>query len=81
MTDFQKALQYVKDNVEQIDVEHAIHHMDRDRCTLRMIDDGLCGKISDLMEEYGADNDLPEGWWLNECDEDDIIFKLYDLYE
>ena len=81
MTEFQKALQYVKDNVEQIDVEHAIHHMDRGHFPLRMVDESLSMKINDLMEEYGDDNDLPEGWWLDECDEDDIIFKLYDLYE
>lgn len=81
MTDFQKALQYVKENVEQIDVEHAIHHIDRDHVPLRLVDETLCMKIYDLMEEYGADNDFPEGWWLDECDEDEIIFKLYDLYE
>lgn len=81
MTEFQKALQYVKDNVEKIDVEHAIHHMDRGHYPLRMVDESLSMKINDLMEEYGDDNDLPEGWWLDECDEDDIIFKLYELYE
>lgn len=81
MTDFQKALQYVKENVEQIDIEHAIHHIDRDHAPLRLVDETLCMKIYDLMEEYGADNDFPEGWWLDECDEDEIIFKLYDLYE
>ena len=32
--------------------------------------------ISDLMDEYGADNDLPEGWWLDEGDEDDIFMQL-----
>ena len=81
MNDFQEALQYVEENVEQIDVEHAIHHIDRDHAPLRLVDESLSMKINDLMEEYGADNDLPEGWWLDECDEDEIIFKLYDLYE
>ena len=81
MNDFQKALQYVKDNVEQIDVEHALHYMDRYRAPLRMIDETLSMKMCDLMEEYGADNYLPEGWWLDECDEDDLIYKVYDFYE
>lgn len=81
MSDFKKALQYVKDNVEQIDVEHALHHMNRENIPLRLADDTLGMKIYDLMEEYGADNDLPEGWWLDECDEDEIIFKVYELYE
>lgn len=81
MNDFQKAIQYVKENVDRIDIEHALHHMDKYRCPLRMVDESLSMKIYDLMEEYGADYDLPEGWWLDECDEEDIIYKLYDLYE
>lgn len=30
----------------------------------------LSDAIYDLMEEYGADNGLPEGWWLDEHDEE-----------
>lgn len=33
-------------------------------------------KVIDLLEEYGQDNDLPEGWWENEGDIDDILLKL-----
>ena len=33
-------------------------------------------KIIDLLEEYGADNDLPEGWWEGEGDIDDWMIKL-----
>jgi len=81
MTDFRKALRYVKDNIDRIDVEHALHHMYRDHAPLRLVDESLSMIICDLMEEYGADNDLPEGWWLDECDEDDLIHLLYGLYE
>lgn len=34
------------------------------------------GKIIDLLEEYGQDNDLPEGWWMEECDIDDIVLLI-----
>ena len=34
------------------------------------------GKIIDLLEEYGEDNDLPEGWWEEYGDIDDILMKL-----
>lgn len=34
------------------------------------------GKISDLLEEYGQDNDLPEGWWMEECNMDDIVLLI-----
>jgi antitoxin component of RelBE/YafQ-DinJ toxin-antitoxin module len=32
--------------------------------------------VIDLLEEYGQDNDLPEGWWENEGDIDDILLEL-----
>lgn len=37
------------------------------------IDDG---KIIDLLEEYGDDHDLPEGWWMEECEMDDIVLLI-----
>lgn len=37
------------------------------------IDDG---KIIDLLEEYGDDHDLGEGWWEGECELDDIVLLI-----
>ena len=37
------------------------------------IDDG---KIIDLLEEYGDDHDLGEGWWEEEADIDDIVLLI-----
>jgi len=34
------------------------------------------GKITDLLEEYGADHDLPEGWWMEEKELDDIVLLI-----
>lgn len=34
------------------------------------------GKIIDLLEEYSQDNDLSEGWWMEECDIDDIVLLI-----
>lgn len=33
-------------------------------------------KIIDLLEEYGDDHDLGEGWWEEECDLDDIVLLI-----
>ncbi len=30
-------------------------------------------KITDLLEEYGDDNDLPEGWYLDEYDASEVL--------
>jgi hypothetical protein len=79
MTEFEKAALYVIDQLDEIDVQHAIYHMDRDRRPLSMVDASLCGKISDLMEEYADDNDLPEGWWLDYGDEDEVLTTALNL--
>lgn len=33
-------------------------------------------KITDLLEEYGQDHDLPEGWYLDEYDADEVMLML-----
>lgn len=33
-------------------------------------------KIIDLLEEYGEDHDLPDGWYLDEYDADDVMLML-----
>ena len=38
------------------------------------IPSGIADKLIDGMEEYGEDNDLPEGWWMEYGDEEDVFF-------
>ncbi len=71
-----KALAYVRENVDPVDIGKALETMAEYRCPFNMVDDGLADKIQDLLEEYGADNDLPEGWWEEFGDLDDIVYKL-----
>ena len=70
------AIAYARENIDREEIVYAIFKMDKYRCPLRQTGTNLDMKISDLMEEYSADNDLPEGWWLEEMDIDDIIFEL-----
>ena len=79
MTDFEKAALYAFDQLEDVDVQHALYHMDRDRMPLSMVDASLCREITDGMEDYGYDNDLPEGWWLEFGDEEDVLWTALKL--
>ena len=78
MEEFEKALQYVRENknwsnaLEQV----AWERIGEWRVPLYMTGTGIDDKIHDLMEEYSDDNDLPEGWWLEFGDEDEIFWKL-----
>ena len=77
-TDLQKAIQYVKDNMDEDDM--AILKAEMNLCWKSHIvpdeDTVECGKVIDLLEEYGQDNDLPEGWWMSEAEMADILCEL-----
>lgn len=73
-----KALDYVRDNIDpddlviiraQVDKSYSNHMAPGDCVT----DDS---KVIDLLEEYGQDNDLPEGWWEEYGDINDVLLEL-----
>lgn len=76
MNDIEKAIEYVRDNVDLEDVLTAKLNMEFLREPLYRVNNTLCDEIYDLMEEYGSDNELPEGWWLEENDEETILMCL-----
>lgn len=78
MTDFENAVQYVKDNHQWSEAREAValERINHNRCSIEYADSGIADEIVDLMEEYGADNDLPEGWWMDEGDVDSIFMNL-----
>lgn len=53
----------------QIDRSYRYHMNPSDCCA-------FCSRVEELLEEYGEDNDLPEGWWMYEGDIDDWLLKL-----
>ena len=71
-------------------IDYALEHLDdADRAVIRaecnkaymqhlvpdenVVDDH---KITDLLEEYGEDNGLPEGWYLDEYDASEILLMV-----
>ena len=58
------------------EVEVTIRKMAQRREPLYAANHQLCNQIMDLLEEYGSDNDYPEGWWMNYMDEEEVLFKL-----
>jgi len=60
-----KAIKYVRENMDEDDM--AILHAEMNKCyKMHLIPDSNvmdCSKVSEQLEEYGEENDLPEGWW------------------
>lgn len=76
MNDIEKAIEYVRRKVDLQDVLIAKLKMGDKREPLYRVNSTLCDTIYDLMEEYSQDNYLPEGWWLEEHDEETILMCL-----
>lgn len=75
---FKKAVAYVKENrkFDDVDVDYACKYMELYRCPLSMVSTRIADEIHDLMEEFSDNNDLPEGWWYNIGDEEDVFYEV-----
>lgn len=69
-------LSYISQEVDMERVSLAIKYMDIQRAPLSVVDEGLFDQIYDLLEDYGEDNGLSEGWWMSEFEIDDIVLQL-----
>lgn len=80
VSDIDKAIAFVANEVDKDVIEATYALMTLRRVPMFSVNNQLSDKIYDLMEEYGQDNDLPEGWWLYEYDEEDIFLRVLDLF-
>ena len=72
------AIRYVAENCTWSNAEEnlALNIIEKRRCGLDYASPDIYNAIYDLMEEYSADNDLPEEWWLEYTDVDEIFYNL-----
>lgn len=74
---FNAALEYVRDNKSWTDTQEAlaIEDMVRYRCPIEYADDDISDEIAALMDEYGKELGLPDGWWM-EHEVNEIFWEL-----
>jgi len=74
---FKDAVLYVRDQMDEDDLTilraQVSKNYKQHNAPATGIDDS---KVIDLLEEYGEDHDLPEGWYLDEYDADDVMLLL-----
>ena len=75
--DLKKAIAYVKENLEEYELAELNAQME-EAYAMHLMPDVTCNydKVIDLLEEYGEDNELGEGWWEEYGDINDILFEL-----
>lgn len=74
----ENAIQYVRDNKTWSDAEEelALEKINHLRCNINVASDKIACEIADLMNDYGWNNNLPENYWWQYANVDDIFFKL-----
>ena len=75
---FNEAIAYVKNNVSKERVQYVKQRLTttNQNDSVDDVDEELHDEIYDLMEEFGDDNGLSEGWWLCEGDINGILWLL-----
>lgn len=71
-----EAIQYVRQHVDMEEVRCSIKQIEQKQEPLRTANSHLHFLIYNLLEEFGEDNDLPDDWWADEKEIDDILFEL-----
>lgn len=75
--DYRKGIAYVKEQMEDFEKDIIRAKVNRNYAQHDSPSTGLDDhRIIDLLEEYGEDHDLPEGWYLDEYDADDVMLML-----
>lgn len=77
------ALQYVKENNgwSEAQLERAYEIMEEWRCPISQADEGIEWNIREMLDDYGNDNDLEEGWWYEYWDDPDEFFDDYSMLD
>lgn len=75
-THIKSALDYVRNRVDMLYINRCIVRAMEMRCPFSISFPTSTDEITDLLEEYGRDNDLSEGWWCEYGDIDDIAEQL-----
>lgn len=75
--DYRKGIAYVKEQMEDFEKDIIRAKVNRNYAQHDAPSTGIDDhRIIDLLEEYGEDHDLPEGWYLDEYDADDVMLML-----
>lgn len=75
--DYRKGIAYVKEQLEDFEKDIIRAKVNRNYAQHNSPSTGLDDhRIIDLLEEYGQDHDLPEDWYLDEYDADDVMLML-----
>lgn len=72
----EKALNYVRKNIDEAYLAFLSNKANVMRCPISLVDPLFADTVYDLLEEFVDDNELPENYWMEFGDIDDILNEL-----
>lgn len=73
-----KAIEYLLGNIDNDWCDRVYTNMFNNHLPMNVADNKMSYTIMDLLEEFGEDNYLPEGWWWeigDDCDWFDLMLE------
>ena len=72
----EKSLNYVRKNIDWDYLDYLSNKANAMRCPISLVDPLFADTVYDLLEEFVYDNELPENYWMEFGDIDDILNEL-----
>lgn len=79
LSPFDEAAKYAVSKINHKEMYYAIGIMDKIRCPLYMVGNSTKEEIKQYLNEWGAEHNQEEGWYEKYGDEEEALFKGYDL--
>ena len=81
MTQFEEAARYAVSKIDKKELFDALGIMYETNCPLHMVGNCVIDNMRDYMNEWGNEHGLDDYWWEHYGDEDEALYKGYDLLD
>lgn len=79
LSQFEEASRYAVNKINHDEMYHAFSIMDENRCPLYMVGNSTQDEMKEYLNEWGTDHNLEEDWYEEYGDEEEALFKGYDI--
>jgi hypothetical protein len=69
----ERAIDFIRENIDEHELMHKLLDAKMMGCSFSNAYPADADDLQDILEEFGADNDLPEGWWCEYGVIEDIV--------
>lgn len=79
LSPFEEAARYAVSRINKEEMFNSFRIMDENRCPLYMVGNSTQDEMREYLNEWGAENNLEEDWYEKYGDEEEALFKGYDI--